>query len=256
MNFQKLIFPLLLLIFIFLYFSVPAIHAITVPKFNILAEDWEPYSFQEDGVVKGISTDMLVLMLEKVGSSQGRNDIKIYPWARAYQMIQQNSGTLLFTTTRTRERKNLFKWVGPIFEIEYFIYALKSRNIKINSYEDLRKYKIGTLRGDVVEELLVKNTGMKTSDFEQVSSNIHNTRKLFFGRIDLIPQSKVTTIHTCKEAGFNPDDFEPVFSLGKKNMYYAFHKETPDSVIVVFQEAFNDIKSDGKLDEIFKKFLQ
>lgn len=254
MNFRKSVFYLLSLTIIFLFFTVSAIYADTVPKFTIMTEEWEPYNFQKDGVVKGISADMLVLILERIGSAQGRNDIRIYPWARAYKMIQQNSGTLLFTTTRTRERDKIFKWVGPIFEVEYFIYALKNRNIKINSYEDLRKYKIGTLRGDVVEDLLVKNAGMKISDFDQVSSNIQNTRKLWVGRIDLVPQSKNTTIHTCKEAGLNPDEFEPVFTLGKQSMYYAFHKETPDSVITMFQTAFDDIQNEGKLAEIFKKY--
>lgn len=254
MSFQKPVFFLLSVAVVFLFFFPSAIYANTVPTFCIVTEEWEPYNFKKDGVVKGISADMLVLILDRVGSSQGRKDIRIYPWVRAYKMSQQNANTLLFTTTRTRKREKIFKWVGPIFEIEYYIYALKSRNIKIHSYEDLRKYKIGTLRGDVVEDLLAENAGMKISDFDQVSENIQNTRKLAVGRVDLVAQSRDTTIYTCKEAGLNPDAFEPVFMLDKKSMYYAFHKETPDSVVTMFQAAFNDIKDEGKLAEVFKNY--
>jgi polar amino acid transport system substrate-binding protein len=82
-----------------------------------------------------------------------------------------------------------------------------------------------------------------------------NIRKLALGRIDLVPQTKDTTMHVCKKAGLNPDEFEQVFTLDtKKKLYYAFHKETPDSVITMFQKAFNDIKNEGKLAEIFKKY--
>jgi len=254
MNPRKSLFCLFLLIFMFFY--IPAIYAGTVPQFTIMTEEWEPYNFQEDGVVKGISSDLLVLILERIGSSQGRKDIQVLPWARGYRDIQNIPDTLLFSTARTKERENMFKWVGPIFEIDFFIYALRSRNIKISSFEDLRKYKIGTLRCDVVEDMLIINTGMKISDFEQVSLNISNTKKLSLGRVDLIAQSEDTTIYTCMEAGIDPDEFEPVFTLGKANMYYAFHKETPDSVITMFQTAFDDIHNEGKLAEIYNNYVK
>lgn len=253
-NSKKIISGLLVLAFFFLLFPLSASHADTVPKFMIMTEEWKPYNFQEKGTIKGISVDMLVLMLERTGSAQGRDDIQIYPWARAYKISREKPGTLLFTTARTAEREKIFKWVGPIFEIEFNIYALKSRHIRINSFEDLRKYKIGTLRADAMEELLINKTGMKVSDFDQGASNLINMKKLLAGRTDLIAQSKDTTIHTCKEAGLNPDEFEPVFILEKSSMYYAFHKETPDSVIIMFQTVFDEIKSEGKLAEIFKKY--
>lgn len=254
MSVQKPRVYTLSLIFILLFFPISTIYAGTVPRFTIMTEEWEPYNFQKDGVVKGISTDILVLMLEKTGSSQGRNDIIIYPWVRAYKHTQENPGTILFTTTRTEKREKMFKWVGSIFEIEFNIYALKSRNIKINSPEDLKKYKIGTLRGDVTEDLLVKNAGLIKDNFYQVGLNLRNTKKLSAGRIDLIAQSNDTTIATCREAGIDPNTFEAVLMLDKKSMYYAFHKDTPDSLITIFQMAFDDIKNSGKLTEIFQNY--
>ena len=245
---------LLSLAFICMFFPVSTIYADIIPQFTIVTEDWEPYNFQKNGVVKGISVDMLVLMLKRAGSTQGRNDINICPWARAYKYIQEEPNTILFTTTRTRKREKMFKWVGPIIETEFLIYALKTRSIKINSFEDLRKYKIGTLRGDVTEDLLIKNAGMKISDFDPVATNIQNIKKLSLGRIDLIVHSKETTITTCRDAGLNPDEFESVFTLDRKSLYYAFHKETPDSVITIFQTAFDEIKKEGKLSEILRKY--
>ncbi len=240
------------LVLIFLLVTASSTHADDVPLFTILTEAWAPYNFQEKGVIKGISVDMLVLMLERIGSSQGRDDFNLYPWALSYYTSLKKPGSILFTTTRTVERENLFKWVGPIFEIEFHMYALKSRNIKISSVEEIRNYNVGAHRADAAVELLMNKTGMKADEFEQIPSNLVNMRALLAGRIDLIPQTKDTTISAVKEGGFDINDFESVFLLDKKGMYYAFHKDTPDSVINMFQKAFDDLKREGKLDELFK----
>lgn len=233
---------------------VKASHADSLPEFFMVTEDWKPYNFVENGELKGISVEVLLLMLEKIGSEQGLQDISVYPWIRAYKTTIETPNTILFTTTRTKKRENLFKWVGPIFEIDFNVYALRENNIHINSLADLKKYKIGTLRGDATEDVLVKKAGMKVRDFEQVSSNIQNTRKLALGRIDLAVHSEDTMLSTCMEAQIGCDKFEAVYTLDTKRMYYAFHKNTPEKIIRIFQRAFDEIKKEGKLEEIFKKY--
>jgi polar amino acid transport system substrate-binding protein len=250
MNYHK---HQILLVFISLI-STSCLFAANIPIFTILTEEWQPYNFKKDGIVQGISTDMLVLMLKKMGAAQKRQDIMLVPWARGYNMLQNKPGTILFTTTMTEERKKMFKWVGPIFEIELNLYALKKRHIKINSIEDIKKYRIGTQREDVVESLLVKKTGMKVTQFERVAASILNMKKLHAGRIDIVPQCKETTIIKCREAGLDPNEFEPVYTLDKKSNYYAFHKDTSDDVISEFQSAFDTLKKEGKLAEIFRKY--
>lgn len=251
---QKKLFITLFIFNLIFSFSINAALKKSVPNFIIMTEEYKPYNFIHNGVVEGLSVDLLLLILERAGSTQTKADIKVYPWKRAYRMIEENSDTLLFTMARTSERDNNFKWVGPIFEIEFFIYALKSRQIKINSYEDLRQYKIGTLRGDIVESLLVKYTGMKINEFSDATINLQNIMKLSKGRVDLVAESEDTLINTSKEAGLNSNDFESVFSLGKSNMYYAFHKDTPDSVIKLFQGTLDEIKKEKIFTEIFKKY--
>ncbi len=219
-----------------------------------MTEDWKPYNYEKDGIVQGISTDIFVLMLEKIGSKQGRKDIKIYPWIRAYKKIQKTPNSILFTTTRTQEREKIFKWVGPIFVMQFNIYAMKNRNIKISSFEDIRNYQIGTLRGDVTEDLLIKKTGMNISMFQRANKNLLITKMLSVRRVDLAVYSEDTLITTTQEAGINIDEIEPVFILDKKSMYYAFHKDTPDSVIAKFQSIFDSLKENGKVAEIFQSY--
>ncbi len=249
-------FSLILLISFTLCVSFSTSYANNVPQLNIITEEWEPYNFKKDGVVQGISVDMLVLMLERIGSTQGRKDIQIYPWARAYMVLQKEPGTLLFTTARTEEREHMFKWVGPISETYINIYALKGGKVTLNSVDDLKKYKIGTVRGDVTEDILIKKTDLNRKDFKQVTKLVQNTKMLMLGRIDLIVCSKETMIATCREADLDIDKFEYVFLLDSTHAYYAFHKDTPDSVIAIFQTAFDELKNEGKLVELFKNYKE
>ncbi len=250
---KKLYFVYLVVMFLFLFIN-NNVYSDSIPEFKIMTEEWEPYNFERDGIAKGLSVDMLALMLDRVGSTQSRDDIEVLPWARGYDYAQNQANTILFSTTRIEEREEMFKWVGPIFESIFYVFALKSRNITINSFKELSRYKFGTLRDDVVENLLIERSDLTLNDFYRSNSNLQNTKMLAAGRIDLVASSFETLNVTCRKAGLNPDIFESVIILEKKSIYYAFHKDTADSVILTFQKAFDKLKSEGVLDEILNKY--
>jgi len=56
---------------------------------------------------------------------------------------------MVFSTTRTESRENLFKWVGPIATATVGVIAKKDNYIKINSIDDLNKYKKSLDKNDV-----------------------------------------------------------------------------------------------------------
>jgi len=66
---------------------------------------------------------------------------------------------MLFSTTRTPARENLFKWVGPIFEQRQVPYKRAGSPLEIASLGDARKVAaIGTYYNDTTEQYL-KNEG-------------------------------------------------------------------------------------------------
>ncbi len=225
-----------------------------IPQLTIMTEEWKPYNFEEDGEINGISTDIFLLMLEKVGSEQGRSDIDILPWARAYRDVQVLSDSVLYSTARTDDREEMFKWVGPIYDIVINIITLKSNNIELDSLSEIRRFSIGTPRDDVVEDILVEKAGLTISDFLQVSSDLKNMRNLSLGIVELIPSNNDTLIDTCHQLNLDPDDFKSVIILDKTSLYYAFNIETPDYVIEAFQKAFNELKNERKVADIFSLY--
>ncbi len=62
-------------------------------KITIVTEEWAPFNYEENGKVIGFSTELLREMLSHLKIEA---PIKIYPWARAYQLTLKNKNTLLF----------------------------------------------------------------------------------------------------------------------------------------------------------------
>jgi polar amino acid transport system substrate-binding protein len=67
-------------------------------------------------------------MLTIAGAKKSRADIKIWPWARGYETALKEKNTVLFSTTRTEARENLFKWVGPIMPSRIVLVAKKTEH--------------------------------------------------------------------------------------------------------------------------------
>lgn len=239
---------------ILLIFILLCIAHSKMPEFNFYTEEWHPFNFHKNGEVKGLSADILEMMLKKVGSVQNSKSFRIVPWARALHEAKKKENSVLFSTIRTKEREASFKWVGPITDISFYFWALKGNNIKINSFDDFKPYTIGVLRNDATEELVKRKLDISPTNIQPVSANILNMRKLLKGRIDLITQSEFTTIRLAKENNINLNKIEKVFTLDKKELYYAFNIKTSDDVINSLQKAFNDLKKEGKIKEIFKRY--
>jgi len=237
-----------------LLLSIPiTVSAEPLPKFNIITEDWKPYQFKENGQLKGIAVDLLVLMLEKIGSDQQRDDIQLYPWARGYNLLKNQKNTILFSTTRLKKREKLFKWVGPIFQNTTYLIGKKSRKYKIKSVKDLHNYRIGTIINDASEEYM-KNIGIPLKKLQRNTKAVYNIKKLEIDRIDFVVCGWLAFVHDAREAGVNPDLYAPVYTVDVADVSYAFNIKTPDWIIRKFQAALDTIKSEGKLDELFQRY--
>ena len=242
------------IIILFMFFvETNIILAETLPDFTIMTEPWTPWQIEENGEVKGVAIDLLVLMLKRAGSAQNHSDIKMYPWARAYMITQIEENTILFSTTRTEEREMMFKWVGPIFQNTAYLIAKKDKHIKIDTREELNNYRIGTVRNDVGEQYL-NRLGISLNQLDRTNSYNSNAKKLNDNRIDLIISGWEGFSNTAKEANIDPDLFEMVYLVDTKDICYAFYYGTPNWIIQIFQKAFDELIEEGMLDKLIEKY--
>lgn len=215
-----------------------------------MAEDYPPANYVENGELKGASVETLRLMWQKMGAPE--QPIRIVPWARGYRMIQTLERHVLFTMSRTEEREDLFKWVGPIFTARHVLIGLADANITLHSLEEAKQYRIGTIRDDIGETSLL-NMGFDRENLDSVASLEQNIRKLLAGRVDFISQSE-SSVRKFLEMSpeYDPAQFKTYFVINEMGNYYAFHKATPDSLIRKFQKAFDSLEQERL--EILQKY--
>lgn len=224
-------------------------------KIKIYTENYPPYNMLVDGKVEGIGVDILSAILKRINSSQSKDDIILTNWSRAYNLALKKKNHMVFSTAKTKERENLFKWVGPIYENTLDLIALKSKNIKIKSLEDIKKYKVGVVLNDLSEHILIQK-GFK-DNIERVSGKNSfeiSFKKLEKNKIDMFAYIKLLSKYSVKNEGFINNNLETVYSFEKISGYFAFNKNTPQSIIDKWQKALDEIKADGTYEKIMKKY--
>ena len=230
----------------------------TLDDLTIVTENYPPYNFHKDGELQGMAVDLMVEMLQRTGSKLGRSDIKLWPWAKGYRQVLRRTGTVLFSTTRTEEREELFAWVGPISPTTIALIAHKDRRLSVSGIEDAKQLKIGVVIDDVGEQLLLRQ-GFDAHNLDRVSGSdvtLLSIRKLVMGRIDLWSYERNVAMWEIRDKGLDPDDFETVHVLSEGELYYAFNRDTPPELIARMQQALDEIRQDGTYAKIIERYVE
>jgi polar amino acid transport system substrate-binding protein len=217
---------------------------------TFITEQYPPYNFQEDGKLQGISVDLIEKIWERMDVDLNRSTIKLLPWTEGYQRTLNENNTVLFTTFRFPEREQLFKWVGPAASGRDVLLAKRDKNISIADQEDLKKYRIGAIKDDVAVQRLLNN-GVKIEDLILENTSKPIIEMLENGSIDAWAYNDLAGILLIQETGANASDYEIAYVLAHSDGYYAFNKDTPDSVVQSFQEALDYIKNDKDGNGVF-----
>lgn len=231
-------------------------HAQSLDDIYFITENYPPYNFKDNGKLQGISIDLLLLMFKKLNVKQTSADLHLKPWARGYNALLAKSNTCLFSTVRTEEREALFSWVGPIAATSISLLARKDKKIKISSVQDLSKYKIGVVRDDVGEQLLLK-AGVNVANLDQIGGvNVlaQSIKKLNKGRFDLLAYDDEVAFWIIKKQGFDPDSYETVYTLKKGQLYYACNKKVSQLLIQKLQQALDELKEEGLYQQIIDNY--
>lgn len=122
-----------------------------------------------DGRLGGFGVEVVEALKKELGSDV---KIEIMPWARGYKYLTEHPNILLFPTTRTAEREDLFHWVGPIASIEWIFFGNKNKKYNIKSLDDAKKISgIGVYRGDARAVFLKKKgfTNLEVMDSQEAN---------------------------------------------------------------------------------------
>ncbi|MBL6932736.1 MAG: transporter substrate-binding domain-containing protein [Rhodospirillales bacterium] len=205
---------------------------------RVITAIFPPYSYEENGEVKGVAVDLIKKMFLELGLTP---EIEIYPWARALYTARNTPNSLLFSVSRSAEREASFKWIGTIFDFDVNIFKKAERSdIVIKGIEDLNHYSFAGLIGDIKAEYL-KNLGVAV---QEVALEISTVKMLDAGRIDLIASDRHAMNFRLSNLGLRQDDFVSVFKLHdlSKPLYLVSSMDTDDQFVETLRQALERVR--------------
>lgn len=219
---------------------------------QILTEEDPPYSLTgKDGKPTGFGVEINNEIQKRMHGKIF--PVSIQPWARVYKTVESEKNVVAFTMSRTKERENLFQWVGPIVENDWVFVAKKDRKLKLSNLEDAKKLgSIGSVRDYAWTNYLAAQ-GFKNLDI--VTERKQNPQKADAKRIDAFVSADSSYKSEISEVGLNPDDYEIVMTINSVQMYIAHSKGTDKKIVESWQSAFDGMKADGTYAAILKKWL-
>ncbi|WP_041957982.1 substrate-binding periplasmic protein [Sulfurospirillum arsenophilum] len=198
--------------------------------FKVYTEQSPPYSFLENGNVKGSSTRLVEELFAKSGHQFFDNSIRLLPWARGYRNVLNETNSMIYSMVRSPEREALFQWVGPVGKMTLGIIAKKSRHLQVPSPSVLHRYKIATIP-DTASEKALLDLDFRLENLERFANRTSQLKKLQENRVDAIAFSVESAFSLLEEMGCDISEYEVVYVLKESDLYFAFNKETNPKMI-------------------------
>ncbi|MFH0966893.1 MAG: transporter substrate-binding domain-containing protein [Methanobacteriota archaeon] len=218
---------------------------------ELYTEEQPPMSYiDQQGRVSGRSTEIVRELMKRLEIDA---PIHLGEWSAGYNPVLSTPGTAIFSTTLTHQRDPMFKWVGPIADVEYSFFGRDDYTIPIHSLADVKKAGIiavvgNTGRHQSLQSGNITNLLLCYDDKECVEAVLTGKAALWFGTKDMYAQN-------AKQLGPEMNRIIEVWPYMTRGMYIAFNRKTPDTEIKIWQEALDGMKADGTYDMILERFM-
>jgi polar amino acid transport system substrate-binding protein len=222
---------------------------------TVVTEQWPPYNYAENGEIRGVMTEIVRATLETAGIP---HEIRVYPWARAYKVAKNRKNVLIYSIFKLPNRERHFQWI-PISGLSTKMYLFRPRfrdNIRVDSLEDARRYRIGVTRETSTHHFLLAHGFVEGQNLFPVTHEIQNAFKAAPKRhtLDLTTGDRLSLAHWLEVGGFPADYWTPVLLLFEETLYMAFGIRTDPAMVDRVRAALTTVRAEGKVDRVIRKY--
>lgn len=225
-----------------------------------VTEEYPPFNVMNNGTASGLMVDLVIAITRKAGNQIPRESIRFLSWSEAYRTALNEPGIAIFSIAQTPEREDLFSWVGPVVSSDIALYSSRSRNITINTPDELSHYTIGTVADDVTIDYLV-NAGVDKASIVTASDPDTLITYLDNGTIDLFAYGDIAADYHIRNATGKPGYFKVSGKIGTVPVYIGFSRGTPAILVEKFRSAFEELRKTpenggmSEFDQILSSWL-
>lgn len=221
-----------------------------------VTEEFPPLNYREDNSAQGIAVNILEEIFRRNNANISVDVCEFLLWEDGYQAALAGPQTVIFSTARVPSREGLFQWAGPYAEGSIVLFAPAEKQLSLKSPDDLAELRIGAIVNTssiphlravgVLEESIV--TGDSAEALVQMLEE---------GTIDAWSTGDLSGRYILRQYAANPDAYLPVYTLATNEYYFAFSPDTPEAIVLAFQEGIEEIKNEpGKNGTpIYQEFL-
>lgn len=228
-------------------------------------EDYAPYSYTENGQLKGIYVDILKLVAKKLSGSY-QIELRGVPWKRGLSELNSGTTFALFPPYRRKERTYISSYSKPLYRESIVIFCNEdvmkfSRKVFPDDFNGLT---IGINAGFSLSDALIeakKNGKIKT---EEAKGNDANIKKLLYKRIDCYANDRASILFTLKKlrksAEFKNINIYQAVELSGEEAFLAFsanfRASYKDDFIHKFNSALEETRKSGEIHRIIDHYLK
>ena len=243
---KKFIFALLL----YTIFS-NTVHA---DPLKLVALQYPPYVYAEDGEIKGIATQMVRTIFDEL---EVEVEIEILPWARALRALKYKTADGVFTIFRTKERLAFLDYPNqPLINQRISLYVHRDSNIEFNgNLESLYQHRIGLTRSVSYGSIFDASKQHFVNSII-VNDEISKFDLLAIGRTELLISNQDAAEYYIEKQGFSGKFRRLTPALESVPSYLALTKSSEHKALLErFEQVLNRMKNSGQLSQMKKHWL-
>ena len=223
-------------------------------KLQILTMENAPYSFTENGEVKGIGVELVREAFRRMGQPA---QISISPWARAMERIQAGTVDGLFNVYRTPEREVFANYSELLQDETVVLFVEKNSSIEFNgdlatlgkyNFSAVRGYSYGNTYDTAVADKVVTNIQLITLTEQAL-------RMLVTRRTEVVPSGRHVGKYYLYKLRLQDSVRELSPPLETVPTYMIFPKKRELAAVrQQFNAALTSMREDGTYDKIYQDF--
>ena len=183
-------------------------------------------------------------------------EIAFVPWKRAVELAKRGKFDGILGAYYSDERAKYFNYPDPVVSNDEVFVQKKGQGITYTVVDDLKKFKIGGLRGSAQLEELEK-MGFTV---EATTDDIMSIKKLSANRIDLMIIGKAFLLYTLKNSE-EMHQYKEAFEILEPpyksyELYCPISKkiENSEKIVEQFNAALQSMKGDGTYQSTMERF--
>lgn len=236
---------------------------INAKDLHIVTSEYPPYEYLEKGQAIGINVDIATEALKRIGYTA---KIEFIPWQRALFYTKYGKADAILDASYKDDRAKYLNYPKEEVYLENW-YCFKPKNSKITLNKNLSNIpsiRIGIMRnyfyGGEIQKAIDKKLFKK---IVQLNNEETIFKKLFDKKYDIFIGNKTTTYLVGNKLGLTQNieivkttETNENYLLSVDKTYLAFSKKAvPKELVKKFSEAIAQMKKDGTVDKILKKYF-